>query len=80
MDDRRSVLVIGENSFPYHRFEEKETAFETILDFGGEVVTTTDREALMALPGDDYDTVVDFLTDSTLSDPQRDGLLGVETS
>lgn len=39
-------------------------------------MTTTDREALTALPGDDYDTVVDFLTDSTLSDPPTTGSSG----
>jgi len=63
------VLVLGENSFPFHRIDDKRDAFERVLD-DYEVTVTTDRDALAG----EYDVLVDFLTDSTLSDAQRDAL------
>ena len=65
-----SVLVLGENTFPFHGIDEKTAHFESIL---GEydVQVTTDRDALTG----DYDVLVDYLTDSELTDEQLDALL-----
>jgi type 1 glutamine amidotransferase len=64
------VLVLGENSFPFHAVEEKADHFEAVLA-DHEVTVTTDRDALTG----EYDVLVDYLTDSTLTDDQLDGLL-----
>jgi len=64
------VVVLGENTFPFHKIDEKADAFREILaEF--DVTVTTDRDVLT----DEYDVLVDFLTDSTLTDAQREGLL-----
>ena len=68
------VLVIGENTFSFHRFDEREASFVAILSTVADVDTTTRMEVFVEL--DNYDVVVDDLTDSTLTDTQLDGLLG----
>lgn len=75
MGSHTHALVIGENNFPFHRFEEKAPAFETILEDVGESTVTTDRDELAALPESEYTTVVDYVTDSTLADEQITGLI-----
>jgi type 1 glutamine amidotransferase len=65
-----SVLVLGENTFPFHEIEEKANYFESVLD-GHEVTVSTDRDDLTG----EYDVLVDYLTDSTLTDAQLDALL-----
>jgi type 1 glutamine amidotransferase len=63
------VLVLGENTFPFHQIDDKRDDFERLLaDY--EVTVTTDRDALTG----EYDVFVDFLTDSTLSESQREAL------
>ncbi|AGN00086.1 hypothetical protein L593_00655 [Salinarchaeum sp. Harcht-Bsk1] len=68
-----SVLLIGGNRFPFHRLADRKTAITAAFDDRIDVTTTTDKDDLTDLAG--YDAVVDYLTDSTLSDEQRDGLL-----
>lgn len=65
-----TVLVLGENTFPFHAIEEKADAFESILA-DHDVTVTTDRDALTG----EYDVLVDYLTDSTLTDEQLEALL-----
>lgn len=74
MNDIRT-LVVGEDTFPFHRLEDKGPAFEATLDEVGTVELTTERETLASLPDSDQTVVVDYLTDSTLSAAQVDGLL-----
>lgn len=68
------ALVIGGNRFPFHRFETMGPLIERTLA-GADVNAdlTTDRDALLDLAG--YDVLVDYTTDSTLTDDQQDGLL-----
>lgn len=68
------VLAIGETTFPFHDFEEVGPRFEEVLGDSVDLTLTTDRDALSNL--DEYDVVLDYLTDSALSDEQREGLLG----
>lgn len=75
MTAHSSALVLGEINFPFHRFEEKKSEFEAILGDVCSVVTTTDRAELAGLPDSEYYVVVDYLTDSTLSSKQLEGLL-----
>jgi len=65
-----TVLVLGENTFPFHEIEAKADYFANILD-DYDVTVTTDRDALTG----EYDVLVDYLTDSTLTDDQLDALL-----
>jgi len=65
------VLVLGENTFPFHAIDEKRDAFAAALE-GYDLTITTDRDALTG----EYDVLVDYLTDSTLTDAQLDALLG----
>jgi len=69
--DMTRVLVVGENTFPFHAIDEKRDAFAAALE-GHDVTITTDRDALTG----EYDVLVDYLTDSTLTDEQLDALLG----
>lgn len=64
------ILVLGENTFPFHAIDEKRPQFEAALD-GHDVTVTDDRDALTG----EYDVLVDYLTDSTLTDEQLDALL-----
>ncbi|GKZ14505.1 ThuA domain-containing protein [Haladaptatus sp. T7] len=72
MTDQTSVLLIGENTFPFHEFDEMAPRIENALGDDVAVTRTTDRDALRSL--DDYDVLADYLTDSSLSGAQRDGL------
>ncbi|WP_436925820.1 ThuA domain-containing protein [Halosimplex amylolyticum] len=65
------ILVLGENTFPFHAIDEKRDAFAAALE-GYDVTITTDRDALTG----EYDVLVDYLTDSSLTDEQLDALLG----
>lgn len=67
------ALLIGENEYDFHRFDEKATAFATVLERAGATATlTTDRDALAGL--DDYDVLVDYLTDPPMGDHQSTAL------
>lgn len=70
---QRSTLVIGGNRFPFHQFEKQASRFEAILADTNEVALTTEKDDLKNLS--DYDVIIDYLTDSSLTDSQRDGLL-----
>ena len=65
------ILVLGENAFPFHAIDEKRDQFAAALE-GHDVTITTDRDALTG----DYDVLVDYLTDSTLTEEQLEALLG----
>jgi hypothetical protein len=67
------VLAVGGNRFPFHRFEERGPTIRDAFGDRVDVTLTTDREDLTALGG--YDVVLDYLTDSTLTDARREGLL-----
>lgn len=73
MTANRSVLAIGGNRFPWHRFEERGPQIAAALGDAADVTLTTDRVDLVDLSG--YDVVLDYISDSTLSEAQRDGLL-----
>lgn len=72
MADPTSVLLIGENTFPFHEFDEMAPRIENALGDGVAVTRATNRDALHSL--DDYDVLADYLTDSTLTRDQRDAL------
>lgn len=72
MTDRR-VLLIGGDRFPFHRFETNRPFLEAALPDDVAVTATTEKADLEDLSA--YDAVVDYLTDSTLTDAQRHGLL-----
>lgn len=67
------VLAIGGTAFPFHNFEEVGPRFEDALGNAVDLTLTTDRDTLSNLEG--YNVVLDYLTDSALSDEQREGLL-----
>lgn len=69
----RSVLAIGGNRFPFHRFEERGP--EIAATFGNriDVTLTTNKDDLVDLSA--YDAVIDYLTDSSLTDEQLEGIL-----
>lgn len=66
-----SALLIGENTFPFHRLEHVADRIETALEGTVDVTTTTDRNRLIDL--EEYDLLIDYLTDSTLTPAQLDG-------
>ncbi len=68
-----TALLIGENSFPFHSLDEMAPEIETALGEGVELDRTSDKDDLTDLSG--YDIVVDYLTDSTLTNNQLDGLI-----
>jgi type 1 glutamine amidotransferase len=70
---RYSILAIGDNRFPFHRFEERGPQLAAVFDERIELTLTTEGATLADLSG--YDVVLDYRTDSTLTDAQRDGLL-----
>lgn len=76
-----SVLAIGGNRFPFHRFERRGPTIRDALGDRVDVTLTTEKDDLAALEpdgegdGSGYDVVLDYLTDSTLTDAQREGLL-----
>lgn len=73
MADQTSALLIGENTFPFHGFDEMAPRIENALGDDVAVTRTTNREDLLDL--DDYDVLVDYLTDSTLTSDQRNALI-----
>lgn len=70
---RPTTLVIGENSFPFHTLDEMGPKIEAALGADATIELTTDRDSLRDLSA--YDVLVDYLTDSTLADAERGGLL-----
>ncbi|SFR86946.1 hypothetical protein SAMN05216559_0286 [Halomicrobium zhouii] len=68
-----TALVIGERTFPFHSFDEMGPHVEAALGDGVDATLTEDRDDLLDLSG--YDLVVDYLTDSTLTDDQQASLL-----
>ena len=69
------VQVLGENSFPFHAVDEKRPQFEAALE-GYDPTATDDRDALTG----EYDVLVDYRTDSSLTDDRLDALASVTTS
>jgi type 1 glutamine amidotransferase len=68
------VLALGGNRFSFHRFEKMGPVLERFLGEAGVAAEpTTDRDALLDVG--EYDALVDYTTDSTLTDAQRDALL-----
>lgn len=68
------AVVIGENRFPFHRLERIGPSLRRAIDVEGIAVElTTDRDELCDLTG--YDVLIDYTTDSTVTDEQRSGLL-----
>ena len=73
MADLRA-LIIGETTFGFHDIDDARPHLRAALDRANVTATvTTDRDALTDLAA--YDVVVDYLTDSDLTDAQRDSLL-----
>ena len=69
-----TALAIGDDAFPYHRFETMGPLLAEFLEAEGiSVDRTTDRDALSDL--EEYDVFVDYTTDSTMTDEQLDALL-----
>lgn len=71
--DTIDVLAIGDNEFPFHRLEEMGTYIADAVGTSRIDVTLTTEKA--ALADVDADVVLDYLTDSTLTDGQQEGLL-----
>lgn len=71
--DTIDVLAIGDNEFPFHRFEEMGPYIADAVESSRIDVTLTTEKAALADPG--TDVVLDYLTDSTLTDGQQEGLL-----
>ena len=69
-----TALVVGETTFSFHDFEEMRPHIESALGDAVDATLSTDRADLADLS--EYDLVVDYLTDSTLTDDQLEGLLG----
>lgn len=67
------ALVLGESTFPFHSFDEMGPHLEAALGDAVAAELTEDRDDLLKLS--EYDLVVDYLTDSTLTDDQRASLL-----
>lgn len=76
MPDRLNALVVGENTFGFHRLEIVGPLLEaTLAEAQVDPTITTDRNQLQSENIQDYDVVVDFITDSTFTDAQLNGLL-----
>jgi type 1 glutamine amidotransferase len=75
-DSDNSVLVYGENTFDFHQLDEKEPLFESFLGEAGiDATVTTDLDALRPDSIGEFDVVLDYLTKSTFTAEQREGLL-----
>ncbi|MFB6134427.1 MAG: ThuA domain-containing protein [Halanaeroarchaeum sp.] len=74
MSETIDALAIGETTFPFHSFDHVGPLLAGAFDDDVAVTTTTDRDDLLDLS--DYDVVVDYLTDSRLTDDQQESLLG----
>lgn len=68
-----NALLIGETTFPFHSIDEKGPELVKAVGEAARVTTTTDRDALRSLS--ECDLLIDYLTDSTLTDEQRAGTL-----
>jgi uncharacterized protein len=68
-----SVLAIGGNRFPFHRFEERGPLLADAFGNRIDVTLTTKKDDLVDLSP--YDAVLDYLTDSSLTEDQRESLL-----
>ena len=69
-----SALIIGEDAFDFHQFDEKYPLLRAFLGADGIAVEgTTDRAGLADLT--EYDIVIDYLTDPTMADTEHEGLL-----
>ena len=69
------ALLLGEHTFGFHDIDDAAPHLtDALAAHDVEATVTTDRDALADLDG--YDLVCDYLTDSRLTDAQRDGLLG----
>ncbi|KZN23162.1 glycosyl hydrolase [Haladaptatus sp. R4] len=65
-------ILIGENTFPFHSLDDFGNQIDVALGSMITVDVTTDRTRFERLS--DYDIVIDYLTDSTLTDEQFTGL------
>ncbi|TYT61493.1 ThuA domain-containing protein [Natrialba swarupiae] len=68
-----NALLIGERTFPFHAIDEKGDELVDAVGDAADVEITTDRDALESL--DDYDVLIDYMTDSELTTEQIDGLV-----
>ncbi|MFB6075167.1 MAG: ThuA domain-containing protein [Haloarculaceae archaeon] len=71
MTDTPRVLVLGETTFPFHDIDEVGPRFLAVLT-DADVTVSGDRASLLELS--EYDVLVDYLTDSTLTDEQTAAL------
>jgi len=70
------VLVIGENSFKFHRIEDYRNKLERLFNITqGNIVITTNRNLLLPDNINQFDAVIDYMTDSRLCGEQLSGLL-----
>lgn len=70
-----TALVLGGTAFPFHSIDEMGPHIEAALEAAGiDPETTTDRERLAGLPESSFDVVVDYTTDSAMTDEQLSGL------
>lgn len=67
------ALLVGGNTFPFHRFEDAEPMLVDAFADDIQLTTTTDKESLCDLEA--YDVVIDYLTDHTLTAEQRRNFL-----
>jgi type 1 glutamine amidotransferase len=75
-DSDTTVLIFGENTFDFHRLDEKKPLFESFLGEAGiDATITTDLDALQYESVNEFDVVIDYLTKSTFTTEQREGLL-----
>jgi type 1 glutamine amidotransferase len=64
MAEPLTVLVIGENEYPFHRLEEKAPLFEALFaDTDVDVTVTTNRNALARDRLAAYDVLIDYTTE-----------------
>ncbi|OVE83994.1 ThuA domain-containing protein [Natronolimnobius baerhuensis] len=68
-----TALLIGETTFPFHSIDEKGPELAAAIGDAADVTTTTDRDALCDLS--EYDVLIDYLTDSELTEDQLEGVL-----
>lgn len=67
-----SALLLGDDVFPWHDVHERGPEIEAALGDSVAVETTTDRDRLLDL--EEFDVFVDYLSDSTMTDEQREAL------
>lgn len=73
--DDTAVLVFGEDTYDFHRLNEKGPLFESFLGEGGiDVTVTTDLDVLQRESVSEFDVVIDYLTRSAFTAEQREGL------